>query len=81
MQRHRIAEIAFLVGAAPAVETDELGILHQLLDFLELRIAGQHTQMPGMPVIMLAVLAFLNHDRSPFFNRFEKYSVIPRPRL
>jgi hypothetical protein len=67
LQRHRIAEIAFLVGHAATVEADKLGILNQVLDLFDLIGGRQHTKVTGMTMLVFTVLAFLNHGIMSFF--------------
>ena len=77
LQRHRIAEIAFLVGHAATIETDKLGILNQMLDLLNLVGGRQHTKVTGMPMLMFAVFSFFNHRITSFFGSlFMKTSTL-----
>jgi len=65
LDRHRIAEVALMIGDTAAVEADKLGILGDPLDLVKTPFAGQNTQVSRMAVFVFAVLFLVVHIVSP----------------
>jgi hypothetical protein len=67
LEGHRVAEVVVAVRNPSAVEADELRILGQFLDFVELVVADQDTEVTLMVALTIA-----------FFHIGSYYFVFPK---